>query len=297
MKHCPTCKTNYADDTLQYCLEDGTPLVGLHDSQAPTVALSEAEAATVVRGGDPAQTRAAVPPTEVWQEPQSQVTQIPPAQQFQFQAPPQSPPKKSNTALAVGATALVMLLLFGGIFGAWLLFQGTGTDKAKNKIDVNIYTPNASPTVSPGGTVTPSPTPSGTITPTINPTPSFDAAEVKSEVSARMNAWKSSMESGSLDAVMGHYASRLDYYYRSGGTSSAAVRNNKKRAFELYYSFRVTMANMNISPNETGDKATVTFTKSWDFQGSDDRSKGSVRAQFQVSKIGGSWYITGEKDL
>ncbi len=27
MKQCPTCRTNYADDTLRFCLEDGTPLV------------------------------------------------------------------------------------------------------------------------------------------------------------------------------------------------------------------------------------------------------------------------------
>lgn len=296
MKHCPTCKTNYADDTLQYCLEDGTPLVASFDSQAPTVFLTDPEAETVVRGSEPAPTRAAVPPTQVWQEPQSQVTQVPPAQQFQFQAPPQAPPKKSNTALAVAATALVMLILFGGILGAWLLMRDRGGDIV---IGNNNNSTNTKPTatVSPSPTETTTPSPTATITPTVNATPSFDAAQVKSEVSAKMNAWKSSMESGSLDAVMNHYGSRLDYYYRSGSTASSAVRNNKKRAFELYYSFRVTMTNMNISLNETGEKATVTFTKSWDFQGSDDRSNGSVRAQFQVSKIGGSWYITGEKDL
>ena len=27
MKQCPTCRTNYADDTLRFCLEDGTPLI------------------------------------------------------------------------------------------------------------------------------------------------------------------------------------------------------------------------------------------------------------------------------
>src|SRR5216683_6868635 len=27
MKHCPTCKRAFDDDTLSFCLEDGTPLV------------------------------------------------------------------------------------------------------------------------------------------------------------------------------------------------------------------------------------------------------------------------------
>lgn len=297
MKHCPTCKTNYADDTLQYCLEDGTPLVFSSDSQAPTVALTDTEAETVFKGSEPAPTRAAVPPTQMWEEPQSQVTQVPP-QQFQIQSPPPAQPKKSNTALAVGLTALVMLLLFGGIFAAWLLMrdggnEGGGSNNSKNtKPNVSV-----SPPSSPGETITPTPSPTATITPTVNPTPGIDTAQIKSEVSGKMNAWKSSMESGNLDGVMSHYADRLEYYYRSGGTSSGAVRNNKKRAFELYSSFSVTMTNMNISLNDAGDKATVTFTKTWNFRGSTDDNKGSVRAQFQVTKIGGRWYITGEKDL
>ena len=40
MKQCPTCRTNYADDTLRFCLEDGTPLV------------DSGEQETVVRHGD-----------------------------------------------------------------------------------------------------------------------------------------------------------------------------------------------------------------------------------------------------
>ena len=27
MKRCPTCKRSFEDDTLSFCLEDGTPLV------------------------------------------------------------------------------------------------------------------------------------------------------------------------------------------------------------------------------------------------------------------------------
>src|SRR5215211_2144455 len=40
MKQCPTCGTNYADDTLRFCLEDGTPLV------------DGVEQPTVIRPGD-----------------------------------------------------------------------------------------------------------------------------------------------------------------------------------------------------------------------------------------------------
>ena len=40
MKQCPKCRTNYADDTLRFCLEDGTPLV------------ASVEQETVIRPGE-----------------------------------------------------------------------------------------------------------------------------------------------------------------------------------------------------------------------------------------------------
>jgi hypothetical protein len=36
MKQCPVCKTNYADDSLSFCLADGTPLIDAADEE-PTV--------------------------------------------------------------------------------------------------------------------------------------------------------------------------------------------------------------------------------------------------------------------
>ena len=43
MKYCPSCQTNYADDTLTFCLQDGTELKRASDSQMPTVILGELE--------------------------------------------------------------------------------------------------------------------------------------------------------------------------------------------------------------------------------------------------------------
>ena len=37
MKQCPTCTRTYADDTLAFCLDDGTPLIVSHDPQATLV--------------------------------------------------------------------------------------------------------------------------------------------------------------------------------------------------------------------------------------------------------------------
>jgi hypothetical protein len=285
MKHCPSCKTNYADDTLQFCLQDGTQLTELSNAQIPTVVFNEKEAETVVRIAPPQTDSNQIPPTgQNWE-------------QRQTSAPFQPPPKKSNTALAVLLTAFGMLLLFGLGVGAWFLFGGKKNVPGNRDFPPTATPANANSNTNTKVSPTPKVTPSETITPTVNPTPSFDAEKVKSEVSDEMYAWKSSMESGSLDSVMSHYASSLEYYYKARGTSASAVRANKQKAFDKYYDFRVSISNLTVTPSEDGQKATAVFNKSWTFEGSGDRNTGTVRAQFQLTKIGGKWYITGEKDL
>jgi hypothetical protein len=296
MKHCPNCKTNYTDD-LSFCLDDGTPLVAVSDTQQPTVLFSDEEAQTVVR--TPQTERMNInlqetQPAQNWQQ-QSQFTQLKP------QLQPQPTPKKSNTAMVVLLTAFVMLLLFGAGLGAWLIVSNRSKVPPGNRdFPTPTKTPSNSNTTNTNKSPTPSPSasPTASVEPSIMQTPpEIDTAQIKSEVLSRMNAWKSSMESGSLDSVISNYADRLDYYYRAGSVSSSYVRNNKKRAFELYYSFSVGMTGMQITPDASGQKATIVFNKSWVFTGSGDDSKGTVRAQFQATKIAGNWYITGEKDL
>lgn len=49
MKVCPTCKSEFADETLSFCLMDGTPLV--EGSALPTVAIATDDATTAVHRG------------------------------------------------------------------------------------------------------------------------------------------------------------------------------------------------------------------------------------------------------
>src|SRR5215213_2152654 len=39
MKRCPECSRNYTDDTLSFCLEDGTPLVYIASDDEPATAI------------------------------------------------------------------------------------------------------------------------------------------------------------------------------------------------------------------------------------------------------------------
>jgi pimeloyl-ACP methyl ester carboxylesterase len=55
MRLCPSCNRGYEDDTLNFCLQDGTPLVGVYPgSEDPTQRLSRSTAETVILPTPPA---------------------------------------------------------------------------------------------------------------------------------------------------------------------------------------------------------------------------------------------------
>ena len=112
MKYCPSCQIVYADDTLRFCLQDGTGLLeSVDNAPAPTVDFSERE--TVIRQK---------PMTSDWQP--NRVTQ---GANIEKEA------KKSYTFLAIIITALVMCLVFGGIFAVWQMLGSSNSENANNK--------------------------------------------------------------------------------------------------------------------------------------------------------------------
>lgn len=53
MKTCPKCKRKYEDETLRFCLEDGTPLFDTHDSEAPATEILPARGSPTLRSSGP----------------------------------------------------------------------------------------------------------------------------------------------------------------------------------------------------------------------------------------------------
>ncbi|HVE57088.1 MAG TPA: hypothetical protein VNB22_09685 [Pyrinomonadaceae bacterium] len=128
MKYCPSCQITYADETLRFCLQDGTGLLDYPGTvPLPTVDWSEKE--TVVRQ---------TPVTSGWEE-KNRSTQ---------DAAIQPAVKKYNTPLTVILTALVMCIIFGGIGFGWLLFGGKSSEN-KNLSNTSgsntIKTPSQTP--------------------------------------------------------------------------------------------------------------------------------------------------------
>lgn len=292
MKQCPTCQSQYTDDTLQFCLQDGSPLSVVGDLQGKTISLGEQE--TVVSNRQSAQINQPQPtnPTD-WNP-----------NQYQSNPSASAPAgKKSNATMAVFVTVFVMLLLFSLVgIGAWLYFRGATPDEQGN-LFITKSTPypetqsNRATTANANTSIkaTPAATPLISSSSSNNANTTVNAEQVKSEVTQRLDSWKSASESLDLDAHMSHYAPTLDYYNKKGA-SAAVVRADKQRAYTTYDSIQINLSNMTVTPDASGETATAVFDKEWNFSGARS-SSGKVQQQLKLKKIGGQWLITGERDL
>jgi hypothetical protein len=291
MKQCPTCQSQYTDDTLQFCLQDGAPLRFVAGSAESSPShYGEQETVVAGRPSEKINTPHITNPTD-WNP-----------NQFQSNAAIQ-PEKKSNAILPVLLTAFVMLLLFSFVgIGAWLYFKGVSSDDNKNILlaKKRENSERVANTSSVDTTKTPPPatalpeTSSSNANVTTSTAP-VDKEQVKRDVSQKISSWNTAAESGNLDSYMSNYAGTVDYYNKKGVRVST-VRADKQRAFTNYDSMKFTLSNMNITPDASGETATAVFDKEWVFQGA-KYSAGKVQSQLKLKKVNGQWLITGERDL
>lgn len=296
MKYCPSCQTEYADDTLQFCLQDGTRLL-IASSEPPTVAFGESE--TLVR-----------PQSEKmrFEIPNSGSANYPPNQRTSASAAPTAENSKSKTALTIFLTAFGMLLIFGLIgIGAWFYLKNNQTEIVKNSANsTNSVNQTFDNELNKNSAAKKSPTPKTSTNSAVSnvfsnketsETPAkIDREQIETDVAESLENWKSQSEARNLDGYMNSYADTIDYYKKSG-VSRSFVRNDKQRAFTKFDSIKVNLSNFAITPDASGESATAVFDKEWQFSGAESSSSGKVRQQLLLRKIGGRWLITGEKDL
>lgn len=286
MKVCTKCNANYADDTLSFCLEDGTPLVIALETDMPTAILTDAEVLTSVRAAqstsDPRFT-------------DSQVTRV---GSLTAETPP-----KSNTAWIVMFTAVGMIVLFGVIgsvvYLGLLISGGTANNNAEpsKNTDARTFDANSTPTQTPLASPSATTSTPNISTPTVNPTPpTVDLASIRTEVMKEIYGSKSARDSRDLSSYMSYYADTLDQYYTKRGVSRATVRADKARHFANYTSMESDYSNMNVTVSPDGQTATAVFDKEWNFSGA-KASSGKVQSELKYKWINKRWLITSERDL
>jgi hypothetical protein len=291
MKICSQCQTTYTDDSLQFCLQDGTPLNSVTStSQMPTANWNEEQ--TVVRGE---QMRIDLPSRQTERQNYSTTPQT------SYDA---EPPRKSKTWLFV-LLGLFFLVIIGGLGAAGLFFyfgpkQTTIVQNNTNKVS------NSNPTntnVSGNSNANANANANANIaTPT--PKPTLKPAEIetsKKEAESLIYGWKSTAEAHNLETNLSSYADTVDYY-KGGKINKAKLKASKEPAYKKYDQINIEISEMKVTVDPTGEKATVTFDKEWDFAGTDKDGNeiyntGKVQQQLILNKFNGKWKIVSEKDV
>jgi ketosteroid isomerase-like protein len=281
MKICPQCQNTYTDDSLQFCLQDGTPL----NFQTSTLDWTESE--TVVSPKNRQSNNTQNLPTQEWQ-------QTPVTNTLVQTSPPKS--NKSKVLLLVSLALLLFLSIVG--VGTWILITNMKKEIAQtnsNKPFNNQSLPTNTKQVNTNNPATPTPTPTATPTPkpTLKPE---DAAKAKAGVENTIEGWKNASQSHDIDGHLSYYADTVDYY-NGGKVSLSKVRADKQKAYDMYDSINVSISNVVTTIDDSGEKATSIFDKEWTFENDEKTNSGKVRQQLQFTKIGGEWRITSEKDL
>lgn len=144
MKRCPTCNRTYADLSLNFCLDDGTPLTS---DAAPTTDLN-----ATIRYPPPRDT-SEPPPTEIYRPtptapiPRPSTAPPPPPPPQWTPAPPAPPAKKSNAiwwilggfaaVLVIGVGLIVMVIALASL-GSNTNTANTNTRETNRNANVSV---------------------------------------------------------------------------------------------------------------------------------------------------------------
>jgi hypothetical protein len=276
MKYCPSCGTQYTDDTLRFCLQDGSQLDDIREAEIPTVVLNET----------PTITRNRVPSRSYETNPDG-------TERISYERDEKKRSLVVPIAIAViGAAALFI----AGAVATWTYLSRPMIDNGNKApgTETSPSKPNVAET--PTKRVSPTPSSSASMAPTASRTPPpIDRAQGEREIANMIDRWGAEAENMDLDGYMDNYAARVDYYNRKG-VDIAYVRKDKGRAFRMYSSIGIETSNLKVSFDENGDNATAEFDKLWDFRGARN-SSGKVRTELRLRMDAGRWVITGERDI
>lgn len=293
MKYCPRCKSTFTDETLRFCLQDGTGLLSVGSGSASVDSVETLHfSSTTDNRSEPT----LVLPAESESVPGPTVAARPAAETVRQRftsARTKLERKPRNLALVIVLTILATVIVLAVLGGGYLLLFGRDQNRAGDEANTASQPP-ADKTASPSPTQALTPTP----TPKASPTPNSEQeAAIRSSISNVLDGWVAASRARDASANIAFYAATLNPYFNRPSYPASKVRDERARIYEMYQTVDIEITNLKVTPDASGNTAIATFDKTWTFESTEKFSSGSVRAQMWFAKSGGRWLITGEKDL
>lgn len=261
MKVCPKCNSTYSDETLNFCLTDGVPLVV--EEVLDEYLSRESSWHTAETLLDP---RFSAPPgRQTTVNPSAPTLELGNTTSRNLLAP------KSNTFLYAILGVLLVAVIGGGL---WWFSKSPAANKQVSSAENTPFIPKRA---------------------VVQLSPDDDA-RVKREVADFLASWNAANVQKDIEAHISHYAPTLEIYYKDSGVDKNIVRSDRLRAYQRYDSITMQIDNLKVAP-ESAESASVIFDKSWTMKNAQKTSTGSVQQEVHVSKQNGKWLIDSEKDL
>ena len=247
MKYCPLCESQYTDETLRFCLQDGTPLTtDIKQSAIETVAFSnpvtleKLQQTEEMRVQFADKTQPRIEPSVV--NPVFQLDKI-----------------KHKSSSRFWIAVLPILVIFGAAgFGGWF-YLNQQNEAAKQNFNDKVILPNSSEKTLPVANT--SIVSAETISEnTTQPASKPDNSGVKKELSDFITSWKTAFESRNIAEYTAKYAEKVDYLGKTGADLKE-IRGEAEKTFKNYTEIEIALTNVHIAVTAEGDKATAVFDK------------------------------------
>lgn len=302
MKHCPNCRNQYTDETLNFCLEDGTPLVDKTAKQSSIGTIAFNSSLVDKAKQSPIDTMTVSDPLTA--------DSILRTEHPNFNSPNdanktqslkeisndrtalQSETRKSNFLPYALSAGLLLLFVSGGI-GGWFYLDNQNKSSARDSVVSSSLPENKekSPRTDQSFIVEKLALEKSAQEPT-----DADREQIKKEITAVVEDWKRLAEARDLSGFSSKYAETVDFYEKDGA-KLAQVRSEIQKIFTTYEQINITLTDIKVAVNAAGDEATAVFDREWEYENSKDLSEGKAHTKLHFQKNGKEWKIVGEKYL
>jgi len=284
MKICPVCQQGYDDETLLFCLEDGTPLAdsAAKQSSVDTIAFSNPMTVENILRTEELNLN----PQNDWNKTES-LKEI-----VSNRTAEQSEKRKYGIFHFALPAGIIALFVFVGV-GGWFYFQNQNKTTGRGSVVNSTFLENAEKSQLTNQSVSSENTASEG--PARKPVEN-NLEQSKKEITALVEEWGKQAESRNLQVYANNYAETVDYLDKDGA-KLAEVRNEIQKIFTAYEQIIITLSNVKVAVSDDGSKATALFDKEWEYVNTVGLSEGKALTRLHFQKNGEKWKIISEKYL
>jgi ketosteroid isomerase-like protein len=289
MKYCPACRSQYSDDTLRFCLQDGAALQTSEVKQSTIDTISFSDPVTADNILKTAEMKLYSLPDNQDKTPSNQDK----TRKWSPAAPKSAlrqEPKKPKSSAKIWLTVFPSLLAIVAVgLGGWIYLKNQNKESVRF---ADAATPEIAQTTPPANN---SKAVLNEASQPSNSNSELSGSETaKREIADAVELWRQAMEARKVPDYLSRYAEKVDYFDKTCA-STTEIRTEAQKMFDTYDDIDINLTNVRVAVDADGKQGTAVFEKEWSYHTAKDLLEGKARAKLRFQKNGSEWKIFSEK--